>query len=337
MNRGNLLSEQESSRPTRKVIFLILRLVLGVLIFFGLCQVLDDFPSLTECIEIWHGIKLLNIFGVFLICICVMLLRGIRWTVLMRFPSMASLSEYVAIYGWSFAHSIVTPFRIGDMTRLLWMKERGFSGSKGAGVLVAERFLDFAVLLFLLLMASSVLPSSSALFSLSALPVLIVFLFGYAVFSFYSGRLASLLKRQGGDTSADHTGWAWRLHGLSGRFLSGLQCLSHSRTHLLGLLMTLMIWLLMAAAFHLFLKSFFADLPIMAAALVLTLVNFAAFLNLTPCNIGPYELTGIYGLAQFGYSAPWTLGIVAGLHIFNFSTFMLFGFLCKLYLWWGKR
>jgi hypothetical protein len=81
------------------------------------------------------------------------ILRGVRWHVLLS-PGVALKREYmVAGFGWCFLVFQTIPFRAGEPYREMWIKLRGGSATQAATSAVLDRLIDAVTICLILMIA----------------------------------------------------------------------------------------------------------------------------------------------------------------------------------------
>lgn len=233
----------------------------------------------------------------------VTILRSIRWGLLLKPSHRGAWKKILPVFGWCFILAALSPFRAGEVLRVVWAKRQGASVVKSSGVILVERVADFLVLLFF----------GGALFLIAPIP----FEFRYEIL--ITGGVAALLIVL--------VAIVW-----TGFFneLSDLVSLRGVANLLTG---TLIIWGMLLSGVYVYLSSFFSEMTSPApAAAVMTLVNLSGIFMVTPGNLGAYEMAAVIALTCFGFPATESLVAATGLHVVVFSTSMVLGLICRVVL-----
>ena len=247
------------------------------------------------------------------------ILRGLRWTVITRGDFTKDTNALTLAYGMAFALGAFTPARSGDLARIEFTQRLGYPYSEVSGAYMAERLTDFGMLVSVFLLGvlvtdfggglelSWLFPAASAFIGL--LGVLLLFLTTPATLA---GKLVASKKVQDAIEAFRKGAVGWNKRGV--------------RSTAFGL--TVLIWALHVLATTGFLLLASPALPITIGLLFLTVTNLSGLLQLTPGNLGPFEIAGALVLTQAGLPASEALAVTVSLHIFSLAILFAYGLVC---------
>lgn len=261
---------------------------LWVAMMYFLAKTLGEFPTS----EIWkNNLKAQHILGLagYLFCFIVAYtLRAWRFGFLMRLSAVdLSWREIIRAFPYLFFLGAITPMRLGEAYRAIWIKEKNGSSGDALGYWIAERVTDILVLLSLLLFAISQSPISN----------------NRSIFFVTTAILSSLILCYG---------ILWTFYPVINRHIKALglpveiyrifevfKYMSNIRVHAYVFLSTLLIWTISILGFWLALRSFFgSELNIGFVIASATLSNFAAVVSVAPANVGGFQ-AGFVGAAAW--------------------------------------
>ncbi|MBI2994964.1 MAG: flippase-like domain-containing protein [Gammaproteobacteria bacterium] len=302
--------------------FILGLLLIGLVLFLWRGQL----PAARDWIVL-GDVAALRQFGlVFLVVVVSLLLRGLRWAVMMESRIPANRATVIAGYGWCFLLLQLLPIRSGEAVRPLWVSRRGGNVPHALGAIIVERFIDLIILLGLLVAAGAAAPDLRRFYRDDLVTVLLIgCLLALAALPFLL-RLsrAWIHRRESSGTSK----------GLSG-FVDGFQVLTHSGKSGIIAATSLATWTSLAAVF----AGYFGVLhgvPWYAGVAVFSLANLSAVIAVAPGNFGIFEATGTMVLGLYGVPVDQALVSVTGLHVTLLSAQLGFGLACRLQLLIGE-
>ncbi|OAB55087.1 hypothetical protein AY599_02150 [Leptolyngbya valderiana BDU 20041] len=256
--------------------------------------------------EVWaelgapSGLASLAAFGACFLAALV--LRAVRFGVLVRRVRALSWRDIAPGFFWIFLLGAVTPFRLGEAYRAVWLKRMGGEAAAGVGLWAGERITDLLTLLLFLFIGLAAAPQTP---DYAAAPLALVA--AGAVLAYLTvwtrGRaLTSWLHRRGAPGVVVNT-------------LQVFDYMKDARAHAFTVLITLVIWAIMATGFWAGLHFIAPASPIspLAALLAVSAVNLAALMSGAPANLGSFQAAFIAAVAL--YAAPVERAFVASVGV----------------------
>ncbi len=317
----------------RKILF---SLVLGGLVSLAGFYLAFRHVPLKNLVAYAGSIDPFWVLPTFIALVLIYFLRALRWQLLLRPIGRVPLAMAYHTLVISFMLNCILPGRMGEMARpvILWKKE-GLDMASSLATLAAERLLDLAALLTLLVLALSGVSLAGATpvvfgtYELSAdllmhlarssalaLAALVLGLLLVALDGMRTrvvrlmGRLAHGTHRltpesYQGRIEATEKG----IMGLLARFAEGLQSLK-SPGRLFGFAtFSLLIWLLVALSFYLMAcASPGIDLAFADTLVMMVVICFFIALPSVPGYWGLWEAAGVFALYMFGISGESAAG-----------------------------
>lgn len=321
---GELSLAQRVLRPRTLISFAI-----GIVILvFGLGHLQVDVSATLRVLGganwAWYGAAFVVYYATFPI-------RALRWRRMLEnagcgrreVPGISGLSEIIYL-SW-FANSVV-PAKLGDVYRAYLLRQRApVTLSKAGGTIVAERLIDFAVLLTLLV-------GSGLLSFRGKLPsaVLTVLMAGLAGLVLAVVALLSMHRLDGVVRRFLPT----RLHRIYDHFQQGTLGAFGSYPQLLGL--TLLAWSAEVGRLFLVTRSVGLVLSpsLLANLLIIIFIALGAALLTgppgTPAGLGYVETSISGALMLFGASQPVALSVAVLDRSISFVSLVVFGFIVYL-------
>jgi uncharacterized membrane protein YbhN (UPF0104 family) len=220
------------------------------------------------------------------------LLRSVRFGVLVRSSAPVGWSAVLTAFPWLFMLGALTPFRLGEGLRAVWIRKYGGSPGEAIGFLVGERAIDLLMLLVMgtlgLLMAYSPGGVSAAVPAL----FLVFFVAVLTVATLMGPRLA---------IAAGRVGVLGRL-GVP-RLILAVAFLRRRHLALPMIGLSVAIWAGMAVAFLIPLQAMVGLSSIGGACLSVAAVNLIRIVSPAPGNIGSYQAAMVAALLLYGVSA----------------------------------
>ena len=304
-----------------------------IVIFIGMLRVLDGKQSIGMLTQL-DTAQLLPLSLIFLLLVCLsVVLRGVRWWLLMQHDQNLPLRETILIYCWVFFLKSFTPMRSGELLRALWAKKHGGSAAYTVGTIVIERLLDILAIVILVgLVALAFGFSALDRNYLWFIPVaIIVIVLSFAL----AGKLRYLTA---GHRAVERpTSWmvSWgaaKVLRLLDRLLGAFEQIGRPQHLLQSILITIVIWLLVGGAYYVILNSYFPSLSPSAAYLMILAVNVVAMVGAAPANIGSYEAAGVLTLMAMGAEAQLALAVVIATHALILLSSIICGVIARVLL-----
>lgn len=286
----------------RKALKIALSLVVWLAMIVFMARQLEALPAPAVWAQLTDpaGLAALGAFGA---CFAAALvLRAVRFGVLVRRVRALSWGEIAPGFFWIFLLGAVTPFRLGEAYRAVWLKQKGGEAAAGVGLWAGERITDLLTLLLLLFLGLALAPQTPDYAALPLAGIVGGAILAYAVVWLRGDALTAWLRRRGAP------GGALNAMGV-------FAYMKDARTHVFTVLITLVIWLVMAAGFWAGLQITAPDTAISPAAALLAVsaVNLAALISGAPANVGSFQAAFIAAVAL--YAAPLERAFVASVGI----------------------
>jgi uncharacterized membrane protein YbhN (UPF0104 family) len=265
---------------------------------------------------------LVSIVGV----VAVALAKTTRWGELYRAtghrPSFGTLfSALMAAQ----AINLFIPVRLGELVRLVWMKQAGQPGAITLSTLLVEKALDLLSVgvMALSLVALAVAPLGLRSSAIGTLLIGLVLTFGLASI----WRLRARLKGWRG------LGWgSWlpdRWRGQLGRIMydlpAALAVLAHWRSLLSVLGWTMIIWLLSLLTIVTLFAAFQLRLPVVAAVFIMLAVSTSNIVPSPPALVGVMQVIAVLILGQYGVDRPVAIGFGTVLNLVTVVPLLILG------------
>ncbi|HTU80265.1 MAG TPA: lysylphosphatidylglycerol synthase transmembrane domain-containing protein [Solirubrobacteraceae bacterium] len=251
--------------------------------------------------------------------------RALRWRSLFapgRRPPLGAVANAMML---GYLYNNILPARSGEIARVLVLSRRSSAPPiEIAGTAALERLYDVVGVLLIFFLATPWLPAVAwlgpAAIAAGALALAIVA--AALVLARYGERalrtVLSPLRRLPRVSDA-------RLARTSAELANGLSGLRHPGVALLGLLWTLVAWMLTALLAYLVSVAFHLQLPFACGLLVSVAVGLAMILPSPPAALGVFEAAALIGLKAYGLSHSAALPYALVLHLVNFLPFILVG------------
>lgn len=295
-------------------------LVWAVLIYF-LSRALDRLPGPDEWRAYLNSKTLIAVLG-FAACFALAtILRTLRFGFLVRRSADISWVSIFLAFPWLFFLGAITPFRLGEGYRAVWIRKHGGTSSEALGFWFGERFTDLAVLTTLFLAGTLLAPLAGEVVSTNLVYVILgLCAFGYAILWFAHGLIADLMERLGFVPRA--------LITLMRSFSYMKDFVAHGSI----LSLTLAIWAVVSLGFWfvLLLLGSNSALGLGAALAAMGAVNFTALLSAAPANVGSYQAAMVGALALYGTGTAEGLILAILVQAVGLLTTIVMGVGCKV-------
>ena len=214
-----------------------------------------------------------------------MYLRGKRWVAI--FCSSINENNTVSLqyHGWFFVLSMLSIFRVGEVLRINWLRQRGMVAAKALSYIFVEKLSDAFVLALVLSLCIFMAVTSLATISLV---ISFAIIFVYLSLTFCGSFIERKLNALNPQINNRHLSFAFDFFKTN---LKNSLILNNTSINLTLMAFSIAIWTVVILAFHLFITHQFAGVPWYASALIVAMVNLTGVLNLSPANIGPFELS----------------------------------------------
>ena len=226
----------------------------------------------------------------------------------------------------------IFPLRMGEFYRAYALgKEEKLSNSTSFATIILERIFDiFTLLLFLFFVSKSFdLPgwinnSTNLIFLLS--------------FTLFILLVVITIFPQGSINILEHflsflsTKYAYKMKSIFTSFIDGLKILRYRGHLFIIIILSILIWLLMAFINQLVFYSFSTELPYIASFTLLVVTGIGVMIPSAPGYIGTFQLFSVLALGLFSISKVEALSMSIFLH---FSEYFIVTTLGLIYL--GKK
>ena len=252
--------------------------------------------------------------------------RAFRWKLLLapiRSIGAAPLFGYLCV---GTLVNLVVPARAGELYRT-WLvaRDHRFSTATSLGVAALERLFDLSILLVAILLALAFLESSStwvldlSLLPLAGLGVMVLLLFGVALFphnarkllEFFVAHLPASWRRVVGETLEN--------------LLAGLATIRNPVIFLKALYLTTLQRALKFAFFLLALLAFGLDIGPFETLFTMCAVAFSSMIPAVPTSVGVHHYAVVASLSLFGVSSTEGISAAVAIHLAEVITDVALG------------
>jgi glycosyltransferase 2 family protein len=278
--------------------------------------------------EFWLALRNSS-FGWLLIAVAALaasvVVRVVRWLYLFepakRVPARAATR---ALLVGELLNSLV-PVRAGEVARVVVLhRDTGASRAETTGTLVAERLMDMLALLVLFFAAVPALPEVTWLWPAAVMlaSVAIAIAAVIVVVRAYGDRPFALALRPLGRLLGVAPA---RVEMTAARTLEGVRAFRDFRAGVLAFVLSLVVWLAVAACFWSAMRAVAVDTEFEAAILVVFATTFALVLPSLPAGVGVFEAATFVSLRAFGVADAQALACAVVLHVLSFAPFIVAG------------
>lgn len=312
--------------PINKIKFILLPL-LWCLVIYGFLSVSGELLGSSVNIEFSVLQLLLPAAGFMLLFTLSIWVRSLRWWSMIRTQVDAPLTKCSLYFAWVFLIKMFTPLRAGEFLRVIWIQRYGGNAAFITGTVLAERVLDLAALM-LIILACAVFVDLSGLgegsMQLAGLMLLLLALILVVLLV-----LNKVLGSMGKNTQLAPL--TKKIVDIASQVLLAFRVCA-SKSQMLPVIVTSLLgWLLVAAAYQAVLSALVPDLPLYSGAVVVLAVNLIGFVSGAPGNIGSYEFAGVLVLTTlYAVDANDALVTVIVLHVLQISGALLAGLASRL-------
>lgn len=257
--------------------------------------------------------------------------RALRWRSLFapgRRPPLATVSNAMMV---GYLYNNILPARSGEVARVIVLARRSRAQPvEIVGTTVLERLYDVVGILVIFFVAQPWLPAVSWFRPAAIVAVVLAVMVAAAaiVLAIYGdGALRLLLRplRRLPFLSSE------RLEHAVAELTLGLSALRYPGVAFLGLLWTIVAWMLTAVLAYFVSAAFHLHLPFGCGVLVTVAVGLAMILPAPPAAVGVFEGAALIAVKAYGLSHSAALPYVLVLHLVNFIPFIVVGVLLLRY------
>jgi glycosyltransferase 2 family protein len=222
--------------------------------------------------------------------------RAYRWRLLFYPQTDLRFGNVFGALNAGYFVNTILPARLGEVVRAVMIgRLEGVRTAHALSTVVVERVLDLltTIVILGLLIPFVSLPEESVTplivatgLAVAALALMIVAGANAAL----THRLARII------TARLPARWAERLHHLLDSVLDGFKVLSNMGVAVRLILLSAVIWVIIAAAMECMLLAFHLDLPVTAPLFVLALIQLSFIIPSTPGHVGVFQFAAVEAL-----------------------------------------
>lgn len=242
------------------------------------------------------SVKIAWLIPIIIINFAVVLLKALRWQILVKPLSQISLYRITNILTVGFMANNILPARLGDAVRVHMLHRKTDLGhATTTGGLIADRVLEGIAFSFITVFLFFFINVPSWM-SYGITAMLVVIGAVYIITLLYS---RAEIKR-----------WAF-----FAKLQEGLAPLHNRRVFVAGFCISLVSWMLQLCMIHLTQLAFGIDLPFWNTLLVLVAVNLAVIVPSAPAHLGTFELACVLSYSFLGVDKSVGLLVGAAYHL----------------------
>ncbi len=250
--------------------------------------------------DVLTNIKNVKLFYLAIAALCgfpVLLTKSFCWNYLKKKQGIHySQKDSFLMYGVGLYISSVTPGRIGEVSRILYLKKDGHSLGKSLVSLILDRLSDFAFLLTFLFFSSLLFLNFFNRQILISLIVILFLLFLLFVL-LKSIPIKSFLKKLFYILIPDKYQKSWKIN--SQDFIDDIK-IYRFKDYLIVFLITAFSWLFYYIQMYIVAQSAnIANIPILHLSIILTVVGFVTLIPISISGIGTRDAALIFFLTPF--------------------------------------
>ncbi len=259
------------------------------------------------------------------VLLMLILLKGLKWKAILKSQGQViSLAESTRLVNVGFFVSSVTPGRIGDFVRALYLKDDGVPLSIGVSSVILDRIIDVSILLGFALLSSLAFISFYGYSAVSVeliFSVFLVFIFG--VFLLFKEKYLKILLRPAFNFIVPDDMKERVSVGFSS-FFSALKLVKKSPVLFLSsVLLGIVIWVVGTFFFYLLAVSLSIGMPLEFAFLVFPITSLLDLLPISISGIGTRDVSLVFLLSFVSVSSE---SAVALSLLFFFTGYVLVSF-----------
>jgi uncharacterized protein (TIRG00374 family) len=262
------------------------------------------------------------------------LIRAWRWQYLFEPIQPMRLLPLLSATAVGFLANMVLPAHAGEVVRAYVLSRReAVSAITVLTTIVVERVMDVVIMLLILLMILvfanlrlELIPATAHLRTVGYVG-LVVSVGLVSGLWFFRSQTARMLQALSGCLPQP---WQHRLSATWGSFVLGLQVFHKGRQVVAMLVLSLLLWSVIASTNMCVFYAFGLRLPLIAAFLVLGMQMLGVAIPAAPGFIGTFHAAVVAGLAVFGVTTELALSMAIVMHAAFFFPFLLVGL---IFLW----
>jgi uncharacterized protein (TIRG00374 family) len=269
---------------------------------------------------------------IFLTTLASYTLRAARWRQILRPARSLALTIVFPVMLIGFMANNLLPARMGEVIRAYTLgRKTGLSKSMGLATILLERVFDGLTLVATLGLVALLFPLpdwgrevgyiSAALFAGATVAALFVLAREDLALRLLAAALRPLPRRL-----------AERAHGIAQSFIVGLDVLRRGRDVAVVTGWSAVIWSVETLSYYLAIRSVNPRLPLgsplVAALLLMVMVNLGTLIPAAPGYVGTFQFFGILALSAFGIAQGVALAIVLIAYAVQWLTVTGIGLIC---------
>lgn len=297
--------------------------LIGILLFV-IILVRTDLRSILTNIK---DIKLSYLLFALLFGFPVLMIKSFCWNYLKKKQNIHySLKDSFLMYGAGLYIGSITPGRIGEISKVLYLKKDGYSFGKSLVSLILDRISDFAFLLIFLFLG---LPFFLDLISEQILIFLIAIIFLVTlIFGFLKSKLSrTLLKKIFYFIIPKKYQKSWKVNFQD--FIEDLKIYKF-KNYLIIFLITALSWFFYYVQMYIVAQSAnITCVPLLDLSIILTIVGLITLIPISISGIGTRDAALIFFLTPFMISKEQII-VFSSLMLLMYLFHTLIGFVCWL-------
>jgi uncharacterized protein (TIRG00374 family) len=261
-----------------------------------------------------------------LIVLCVQFLRSFRWGLMLRPLGQVDQISLFSVTSVGFLAIISLPARLGELARpYLITKKSLIKMTAALGTVLVERLCDSIAILAIFGVILFFIPSLPPWLVRSALLVSLLTLI------FLTGMMIMLMKRDAAMKALAPLinrlpeRFAGKIEGLLHQLIDGFKIFSEFRLLLQVILLSVVIWLINAAAIYTLFHAFAFTLPFTAATVMMIILLIGIAIPTAPGFIGNWHYACILGLTLFDISKSEALTFAIIYHFLSIGIVIALG------------
>jgi hypothetical protein len=246
------------------------------LIYF-LVKTLDKFPAAETWYENFSPDKIMKLLGFGVFFTLAYILRCYRFGYLLRLTAAVEWKVIIKAFPWLFLLGAISPLRLGEAYRAVWVRKHQGNSSETLGYWIAERFTDLIFLVLFLCLGVIFRLNTDIQYSILFYFILILMVAGYLILWTQTSNLSNLMRY-------------FKIPQPLISVVRSFHYMKNTKVHLKVVGLTALIWTLMGAGFTVGLSGF-VDTPylIIFALTSAALVNLSAVVSIMPGNLGSFQ------------------------------------------------
>jgi len=296
--------------------------LIGIILFIIILQNLD----IKEIIKNIKDINILYLLAVIALLVPTLIIKSFCWNYILRKQKIKySLKDTFIMYCSGLYFGIITPGRIGEITRALYLKKDGHSMGKSLMSIVLDRISDFAFLFLFILLGGlffvTTFQKEILIFVIGIIIIIVFFLFFLKIglIKWFLNKLFQILTPKKYQKS-------WKINFQD--FINDLKIFSF-KNYLIIFLITAFSWSFYYFQAYLFAKGMNINIPFLYLTISVTIAGFITLIPISISGIGSRDAALILLFAP--YAVPKEQIIIFSALILLIALFTAFiGLICWL-------